>query len=90
MALRKIVRRNFAESKESRTLPKDQLKLPCIFLQFGNESNTTIRMDESRKNLIVDSNSELNLMNENHVLEELGFAQTNESEIAEMFNTELV
>ena len=50
----------------------------------------TIRTDETHKNIIIDSDEQLKLLNENHILETLGFSQTSEEELSQFIDQDLV
>lgn len=41
-----------------------------------------IEMDENRESLILTSNQEIKMMNENHLFEAMGLTQTNEEELS--------
>lgn len=46
-------------------------------------------MDESRENLHLTSSKKFQMLNENHLFEEMGLTQTTEEELAQLFDVKI-
>jgi hypothetical protein len=63
--------------------------LPLLFIKIEGDSEVLVDMDETRESLIMTSNKEFSTMNENHLFEAMGYTQTNEEELSQMFSEDI-
>lgn len=57
------------------------MSLPLLLVKINNNSNTRLDMDESKQTLHVRSDKLFHLMNENHVLDQIGLTKCTEENV---------
>ncbi len=76
-------------AEENSNNTSDRLMIPIMLVKVRNNQSIDVMVGDNSQSMMLCSDSNIEVLNENHVLDALGLTQASEEDIKKYFNNDL-